>query len=38
LLINYIDIPEDLLDTQKTEKEIANQQQAQYDQQAKSSK
>ena len=33
LLIAYIDIPKDLLDTQ-TKKEIANQQQAQYDQEA----
>src|SRR5512136_1961612 len=33
LLIAYIDIPKDLLDTQ-TRKEIANQQQAQYDQEA----
>ena len=33
LLIAYIDIPQDLLDTQ-TKKEIANQQQAQYDQEA----
>jgi regulator of protease activity HflC (stomatin/prohibitin superfamily) len=33
LLIAYIDIPKELLDTQ-TKKEIANQQQAQYDQEA----
>jgi regulator of protease activity HflC (stomatin/prohibitin superfamily) len=33
LLIAYIDIPRDLLETQ-TKKEIANQQQAQYDQEA----
>jgi regulator of protease activity HflC (stomatin/prohibitin superfamily) len=33
LLIAYIDIPKDLLETQ-TKKEIANQQQAQYDQEA----
>ena len=33
LLIAYINIPKDLLDTQ-TKKEIANQQQAQYDQEA----
>ncbi len=33
LFIAYIDIPKDLLDTQ-TKKEIANQQQAQYDQEA----